>query len=169
VEKRPQETKGTAYGRDGPRFLAPPIAGFHKRPHSLRGIPGGGAAWWFRGSVDQGETRGLRAQIDGLREQINALEQRLKLASEQEQAATKAAKSANEEIATLKEEIEAARVPIKEMSGRIAGIVEHMREFGKAQEKVRETLQPFKILTPGANPLGPGEWRITGTHKTSAE
>jgi hypothetical protein len=67
------------------------------------------AAWWFRGSVDRGETRGLRAQIDGLREQINALEQRrLKLASEQEQAATKAAKSANEEIATLKEEIEGA-------------------------------------------------------------
>jgi murein L,D-transpeptidase YcbB/YkuD len=96
-------------------------------------------AWWFRGSVDQGETRGLRAQIEGLKEQINAWEQRLKLASEQEQAAIKATQSAKDEIATLTEQM-ANRVSVVTMATTTASIEGHLVEARRAQEQVSGTL-----------------------------
>jgi hypothetical protein len=102
-------------------------------------------AWWFRGSVDQGETKGLRAQIDGLREQINAWEQRLKLAGEQEQAAIKATQSAKEEIDTLKAQME-GRAPWGTMVTTTKTVEGHLLEAGRAQERVLGTLQPGSAL-----------------------
>jgi hypothetical protein len=117
-------------------------------------------AWWFRGSVDQGETRGLRAQIEGLKEQINAWEQRLKLASEQEQAAAKAAQSAKEEIVTLKEQQMSSRAPAREIAT-VAEIERRMIQWLNIQEQVKKTLQPLpsarswiKTIPAGKNPLG---------------
>jgi hypothetical protein len=98
-------------------------------------------AWWFRGSVDHGETRGLRAQIEGLKEQINAWEQRLKLASEHEQAASKATQSAKDEITTLKEQM-ANKVSAVTMATTTASIEGHLVEARRAQEQVSGTLQP---------------------------
>ena len=81
------------------------------------------AAWWFRGTVDQGETKGLRAQID-------ALEQRLKLAAEQEQAAIKATQSAKEQLDALE----------VRMGKALVGVMAKLAEARRAQEEVLATL-----------------------------
>jgi hypothetical protein len=89
------------------------------------------AAWWFRGSVDQGETKGLRAQID-------ALEQRLKLATEQEQAAIKATQSAKEQLDTI--EMKIGNQLVREMA-LLEKAKQAVRDIGRAQQEVLETLQ----------------------------
>jgi hypothetical protein len=99
------------------------------------------AAWWFRGSVDQGETKRLRAQVEGLREQINALEQRLKLAGELEQTAIRATQSAKEDLATLKEQMK-DRVPWGTMVTTTSTVEGRFREIENAQERVLGTVQP---------------------------
>ena len=97
-----------------------------------------GAAWWFRGSMDQRETTGLRAQIGALKQQINVLEQRLKLAWEQEQVAVKATQAAKEEIATLKIQVRASPEVI---AAATSSVENYIIEIGRAQNKVMETLQ----------------------------
>jgi hypothetical protein len=80
-------------------------------------------AWWLRGSIDQGETKGLK-------EQNNALEQRLKLAGEQEKAAIQAARRLNDAIGAKR---------LAEASEHVANARRHLES---AQEKVFRTLQP---------------------------
>jgi hypothetical protein len=117
-------------------------------------VVGAVAAWWFRRSVDQGEIKGLRAQIGGLKEQISALEQRLKLAGEQEQVAMKATQSLREEGATLKAQLEGA-IPkeriqeakhevqkrITEEERALASFEAQILKLERAQEQVLGTLQ----------------------------
>jgi hypothetical protein len=93
------------------------------------------AAWWFRGSVDQRETKGLRAQID-------VLEQRVKLATEQEQAAIKATRSA-------KAQLDAFDMKLGNLVVRERALVEKakqaVRDIERTQEEVLGTLQPSNI------------------------
>jgi hypothetical protein len=97
-------------------------------------------AWWFRGSMDQRETNGLRAQIGALKEQINVFEQRLKLAGEQEQVAVKATQAAKEEIAVLKGLMN-MRASREEIAATTSSVETHILEIGRAQDKVIGTLQ----------------------------
>jgi hypothetical protein len=108
-------------------------------------------AWWLRGSIDQGETKGLK-------EQNNALEQRLKLAGEQEKAAIQAARRLNDAIdamlhkrlAEASEHVADARRHLAnapaEASEHVADARRHLanarRHLESAQEKVFGTLQP---------------------------
>jgi hypothetical protein len=91
--------------------------------------------------MDQGETKGLQAQIEALKEQINAWQQRLTLAGEQEQAAIKALQSAKEELTTLKTQME-NRVSVVTMATTTASIEGHLVEARRAQEQVSGTLKP---------------------------
>jgi hypothetical protein len=97
-----------------------------------------GSAWWFRGSVDQGEVKGLRAEVD-------VLEQRLKLAGDQEQAAIKATKSAEEAFASFRAHLD--KTLQAKIMGEAAAIVDlqsRIHEIGQAQAQVERTLEPYR-------------------------
>jgi hypothetical protein len=93
-------------------------------------------AWCIRGWLD-------RREIKGLKEQINTWDQRLKLAGDQEQAAIRARQSATEELATLKTQME-NKVSLGTMTTTTANVETHILEIGRAQDQVRETLQPLR-------------------------
>jgi outer membrane murein-binding lipoprotein Lpp len=108
-------------------------------------------AWWFRGSVDSGEIKGLKAQVEGLREQIKTFEQRLNLAHEQEQAASKATQAAKESITVVQDQIN-RKAPLKDIAATTSSAETHIIEIGKAQERVTEILKMsgLRIVTsPG--------------------
>ena len=107
-------------------------------------VLGAVATWWFRGSVDSGEIKGLKAQAGGLREQLNAVEQRLELAHEQEQAASKATQAAKEVITKLQDQIN-SRAPMKDIAATTSSAETHILEIGKAQDRVTGTLQAIGL------------------------
>jgi septal ring factor EnvC (AmiA/AmiB activator) len=112
-------------------FLAAPV------PTLLFLALGAIAAWWFRGAMDDGEIRGLKAQVQ-------ALEERLRLAADRAQQLTDTKQQIEADLQKLQEQIETG-ASAKALETTAASAKANLQLLGKREHELRLALDQSQL------------------------
>jgi len=104
----------------------------------------GSLIWWLKGSIDDGEIKGLKAQLDALKTQLDVRDERMRLADERRGDIQKTAERLTGQLDVLTAQVQQQAAPAE--IERTAGIIQSTTTaLTNANTALHDALRP-KLL-----------------------